>query len=368
MSMRRLSPMSIGTIWLLLTAVACGSAAQTPQPAAPPAQTSSPPAAQTPGVTKPDAVAIIDGVAIPFSALDEAVAPQIAKLDEQAYEIRRQQLDELIANRLLADEAKRRGVPADALIKTEVTDKVAAVTDKDLAKFIEDNRSRLRADPATLVPQIRKYLEAQREDARRQAFLDELKTKAKVEVLLSAPARFRAPIDLAGAPVRGPQQAPVTIVEFSDFHCPYCRSVQETLKEVLAKYPTQVRLVYKHFPLDDRHPDARRVAEASWCADKQQRFWQFHDAVYASEPDGSSAAMTAMAGKAGLDVKAFDACIASGQAAPIVNAQLEEGQHFGVTGTPGFFINGRLMSGALPLSAFSEIIDEELAAATKAAH
>ena len=361
--------MSIGAICLLLTAVACGSSAQTPQSAAQSARQAPPPAAAPPpAVTKPEAAAIIDGVAIPFSALDQAVAPQIAKLDEQAYEIRKQQLDELIANRLIADEAKHRGLSVDALIKAEVADKVAPVTDKELAKFIEDNRSRMRADPATLMPQIRKYLEAQREEARRQAFLDELRTKAKVEVMLSAPPRFRAPIELAGSPVRGPQEAPVTIVEFSDFHCPYCRSVQETLREVLAKYPTQVRLVYKHFPLDDRHPEARHVAEASWCADKQQRFWQFHDAVYASEPDGSSTALTAIAGKAGLDVKAFDTCLASGQAAPVVNAQLEEGEHFGVTGTPGFFINGRLMSGALPLSAFTEVIDEELATAAKAAH
>jgi len=131
---------------------------------------------------------------------------------------------------------------------------------------------------------------------------------------------------------------------------------------VLAKYPTQVRLVYKHFPIDSLHPQARRVADASWCAQEQHKFWEFHDAVYASAPDASPAAIAGFASKAGLDMKAFDACVASGKGDPIVQAHIDEGNHYGVSGTPGFFVNGRLLSGAVPFSAFSEIIDEELAA------
>ena len=183
-----------------------------------------------------------------------------------------------------------------------------------------------------------------------------------MQVLLKMPPFYRAPIELAGAPSKGPDGAPVTIVEFSDFHCPYCRGVQSTLDQLLAKYPTQVRLVYKHFPIDSLHPQARRVADASWCAQQQHKFWEFHDAVYASAPDASAAAIAGFASKAGLDLKAFDACVASGKADPIVQAHIDEGQHYGVSGTPGFFVNGRLLSGAVPLSAFSEVIDEELAA------
>ncbi len=104
------------------------------------------------------------------------------------------------------------------------------------------------------------------------------------------------------------------------------------------------------------------MADASWCAQEQHKFWEFHDAVYASAPDASAAAIAGFASKAGLDMKAFDACVASGKADPIVQAHIDEGQHYGVSGTPGFFVNGRLLSGAVPLSAFSEIIDEELAA------
>jgi protein-disulfide isomerase len=335
------------TAWLVVGLTGCGSAAQNPAP------------------LPADPVAVVDGVPVTKAALDEAVAPQIAKLDEQAYEIRKRQLDDMISQRLLDSEAKRRGVTVAALVASEVTSKVAPVTQADLDQFVEANRARLRDDPAKIMPQIRSYLESQRESDRRAAFVDELKAKAKVEVLLLPPTTFRAQIDLTGAPYRGPLDAPVTVVEFSDFHCPFCRRVQPTLRELMAKYPTQVRLVYKHFPLDQLHPEARRAAEASWCAQQQDRFWQFHDIVYANPPDGSLAKLTAMAAEAGVDVKSFEQCMASPKPAQVVETQVEEGDHYGVDGTPGFFVNGRLISGAVPLSALSELVDEELAAKSR---
>jgi protein-disulfide isomerase len=119
--------------------------------------------------------------------------------------------------------------------------------------------------------------------------------------------------------------------------------------------------VYKHLPLDNLHPQARRVAEASWCAGEQNRFWQFHDAVYA-ENNPNAVALAALASKAGVDVPAFESCLAAGKAAPVVQAQAEEGARYGVNGTPGFFVNGRFVSGAVPFDTFVRLIDEELAA------
>ncbi len=348
-----------------LASFGCGSGGQSPAPAPQPAQT--PGAAKSSPASAPaapgDVVAVIDGEPLSRATLEEAVAPQIAKLDEEAYGIRKQQLDDLINDRLFAAEAKRRGITVDALIATEVTAKAGDVADADVQAFVATNRRRLPADPTALFPQIKDYLTNERIKARREAFANDLRAKAHVQVLLKMPPFYRAPIDLAGAPSKGPDGAPVTIVEFSDFHCPYCRGVQSTLDQLLAKYPTQVRLVYKHFPIDSLHPQARRVADASWCAQQQHKFWEFHDAVYAGAPDASPAAIAGFASKAGLDMKAFDACVASGKGDPIVQAHIDEGQHYGVSGTPGFFVNGRLLSGAVPLSAFSEIIDEELAAA-----
>jgi protein-disulfide isomerase len=349
-----------------LSSFGCGSA---PQAAAPASKAVSPAAASvaqqsqaSPAPGSSDVVAVINGEPVSRATLDEAVAPQIAKLDEEAYEIRKQQLDDMINDRLFAAEAKRRGLSVDALLAQEVTAKAGQATDADIQDFIARNHRRLPADPTSVIPQIKDYLNTEKTKSRREAFASELRTKAHVQVLLKMPTVYRAPIDLAGAPSKGPATAPVTIVEFSDFHCPYCRGVQSTLQQLLAKYPNDVRLVYKHFPIDSLHPQARKVADASWCAQQQQRFWEFHDAVYASAPDASDAAIASFGTKAGLDMKAFDACLASGKADPIVQAHIDEGTHYGVSGTPGFFVNGRLLSGAVPLSSFSEIIDEEIAA------
>jgi protein-disulfide isomerase len=308
-----------------------------------------------------DAVAVIDGVPVSRQELEASVAAQIAKLDEQAYGIRRDQLDELITTRLLAAEAKRRSRSVESLVDEEITKKAGSVSDTEIDAFIVANRDRLPADPAAIRGQIRSYMEEQRTTERRTAFVDELRRKAKVDVLLKPPPVFRATIEVDGAPIRGPKVAPVTIVEYSDFHCPYCRRVQPTLLQLLAKYPTQVRLIYKHLPLDSLHPQARQFAEASWCAAEQDRFWQFHDAVYASSSP-TATPLTDFAGKSGLDVSRFKSCLASGHAAAVVQAQADEGARHGVNGTPGFFINGRPLSGAVPFETFVRFIDEELAA------
>jgi protein-disulfide isomerase len=338
--------MVVATLAAWGASAGCGNAAQ------------SAPAAQTnPG----EAVAVVDGVPVTRQELESAVAGQIAKLDEQAYQVRRDQLEELITTRILMAEAKRRGAAVETLVADEITKKVPAVTDADLDAFIASNRARLPADPAAIRGQIRSYLEEQRTNERRSAFVDELRRKSNVEVRLKPPPIFRASIDVDGAPIRGPKVAPVTIVEYSDFHCPFCRRVQPTLLQLLAKYPTQVRLIYKHLPLDNLHPQARKFAEASWCAAEQNRFWQFHDAVYA-EANPTGVPLSALAGKSGLDVAQFESCVTSGKAAPIVQAQADEGARHGVNGTPGFFINGRPLSGAVPYETFVRLIDEELAA------
>lgn len=332
--------------WL---SAACGQAQ-------PPAAAQSPAAA--PGASEP--VATVGGAAITRADLDALVAPQIAKLDEQAHQIRRAQLDELIAQKLIEAEAKARNLTPEALEKAEVADKTAPLTQADLDAFVAANRARLPGDPAALMPQIRQYLTEQRVGMRRQAFLDELRGKTKVEVLLKAPAMFRAAIDLAGAPTRGASDAKVTVVEFSDFHCPFCKRVQPTLSQLLTKYPKDVKLVFKHMPLDQLHPQARRAAEASWCAQQQGKFWEYHTLLYAGGPDGSEATLTALAGRAGLDPAAYQQCMASGKAAEVVQQQVEEGTKFGVSGTPGFFVNGRFLNGAVPLETFVQVIDEEL--------
>jgi protein-disulfide isomerase len=306
-------------------------------------------------------VATIDGTAITEAELRSKAGPELARLESQTYELKRGALDELIAAHLLEAEASRRGVTVKALEADEVTAKVAPVTEAELAAFINTNRQRIRGDADALRPQISEFLTQQKREARRAEFVDALRAAASVSVALEEPAVFRAAIDLDGAPIRGEVDAPVTIVEFSDFHCPFCRSVQPTLSTLLDRYKGKVRLAYKHLPLDALHPNARRVSEASWCAQQQGRFWEFHDVVYAAGgSDASDATLQQFAAQAQLDQDAFTACLAGPEAARAVDADVTEGRALDLNGTPGFYINGRELHGAQPLEAFVRIIDEEL--------
>jgi protein-disulfide isomerase len=309
-------------------------------------------------------VAEVDGESITAAQLDKALGTSLDKLEQQIYEMRRQQLDELIAQKLVTKEAARRGMTIEGLLAAEVTAKITPVTDADVDQFFDANRARLPQQP-DIKQQIRRYLETQRQGDRRDAYVRGLRDGAKVTVSLAPPPVTRVTVDIAGAPSRGPENAPVTIVEFSDFHCPFCRRVQPTLEQLLAKYPGKIRLVYKDLPLDSLHPQARVAAEAAQCAHEQGKFWPYHDKLYERGTDTSTATLTAVAADAGLDVPAFSQCLASGRQKATVQRSLDEGESFGATGTPTFFINGRMMSGALPLETFSRIIDEELSGAVQ---
>lgn len=311
-------------------------------------------------------LATVDGVAITEQDLRKAAGLELSRLEEQLYELKKTQLDALIDQRLLETEAKKRGLSVEALEDAEIASQVAPVSEPEVDAFIEANRARIRGDVTQLRPQIREYLREQKIGARRGDVVGRLRSAAKVDVRLTAPAVFRADVDIAGAPIRGAATAPVTIVEYSDFHCPFCRRVQPTLTALLEKYPGQVRLVYKHLPLDGLHPQARRVSEAAWCAGQQDRFWQFHDAVYAdTSSDASEATLTRYATAAGLDAARFASCLSSPEAKSAVQREVEQGERLGLNSTPGFFVNGREIRGAQPLEAFVAIVDEELRGARR---
>jgi protein-disulfide isomerase len=285
----------------------------------------------------------------------------LAKLEEQLYAVRRQYLDKLIANQLLADEAERRGVSVQALVAAEVTSKVATVTEPEVDEFLKSNSGRLQGDPVAVRQQIRTYLRDQRVAGKREAFVQSLRARADVVLLVKKPAEFRAKLNTDGAPFRGSATALVTIVEFSDFHCPFCRQVGPVVAQVLSRYGDKVKLVHRDFPLDSLHPQARQAAEAARCAGDQGKFWQYHDRLLVRASNGSTAELRATASAVGLDMVAFDRCASSRTYREAVQHDVDEGTRLGVTGTPTFFINGRSIAGTQPIDAFASLIDQELA-------
>jgi protein-disulfide isomerase len=311
--------------------------------------------------TSSERAAAVNGSPIMAADVDAKLGNSLAKLQDEMFRLRQKQLDVMIDQKLLEDEAAKRGVTIAALVQSEITSRAEQPTQEEVAKFYDENKAKLQGELTTLQDQIKNFLTAQRIQTRQQEFLKSLRAAAKIEVFLNPPPIFRSEVATTGAPVRGRADAPVTIVEFSDFHCPYCRKVQPALDEVRKKYGDRVKLVFRDYPLDNLHPQARAAAEAARCAAEQDKFWEFHDRIFKSDPDASPATLDRFATETGMDVAAFDACRTSGKYKAAVQTSSQEGVRLGLTGTPTFFINGRILVGAQPLDAFARIIDEELA-------
>lgn len=308
----------------------------------------------------PEKVAEVNGQPILAGEVDSKLGANLAQLQQQIFTMRQKQLDSMIDQRLLEAEATRRRVTVGDLLEAEVTSRVAPVTSADAEKLYRDNAGKLDGDFKTLEPQLKTYLGAQRMQIRRQEFVKTLRTAANVSVFLKPPPVFRSQISLESTPVRGNAAAPVTIVEFSDFHCPFCRKAQASLNSVRAKYGDKVKFAFRDFPLDGLHPKARAAAAAAHCANEQGKFWEFYDRLF-QESGSTDGANQRFAKELGMDVKKFEACTASGKYDGQILASVEEGVRLGVTATPTFFVNGRILVGAQPLEAFTKVIDEELA-------
>jgi protein-disulfide isomerase len=248
-------------------------------------------------------------------------------------------------------------------LDAEVTSKVGLVTEKEIQDFYEQNKGRLRGNEDDLRPKIRAFLQQHKLAEQRAHFVESLRSQGKVVVRLKPPPVIRIDVSIKDAPFRGPVKAPVTIVEFSDFECPFCKRVHPTLTQLLAKYPGKLKLVYRDFPLESIHPQARRAAVAARCAADQGKFWDYYDALFKESPKLSPDDLKRYAKQVGLDGAKFDACVAKDTHKAAIERDLEEGRRLGITGTPAFFINGRSLTGAQPLGAFTRLIDEELARA-----
>jgi protein-disulfide isomerase len=304
----------------------------------------------------------VGGRAITIGELDEHIKENLFReasedgAPAKLYELRSQAVEEMVDEQLLAAEAKARGLSVEDLTQLEVS-KAKPVEQAEIQQFYDQIKARLGKTPMEAVTdQIRQRLQAQRQAETRQAFVAGLREKANVSIAIEPPR-----IEVAAeGPSLGPANAPVTIVEFSDYQCPFCKRAEPTVHEVAKRYPEQVRIVYRHFPLDNIHPEARPAAEAAACAHDQGKFWEYHALVFQSSPKLAKDQLRELAGQAKLDVAAFDACVADGRTRARVEADVAAGREAGVSGTPAFYVNGIPLSGARSLDEFVKLIDREL--------
>jgi protein-disulfide isomerase len=312
---------------------------------------------QTETAAAPAVMATIGEEVVTREDVEQTVAADLQRLERERHEILERGLESLVNERLIEMGARADGLEPEQFVEREVAGKIREISDQQVDEFYEAQKSRIGRPKEQVVDQIREYLADQERQAAQQLLIDGLREKYEVRSFLEP---LRVAVAIAGAPARGPEDAPITIVEFSDFQCPFCSRVVPTLDRIQEAYGDDVRLVFRHFPLHRIHPQAQKAAEASLCADEQGKFWAMHDAMFADQGGLSIAALKEKAAAVGLDETTFAECLDSGRQAERVDSDLEDGVALGVSGTPAIFINGRLLSGAQPYDEIAKIIDDEL--------
>ena len=284
----------------------------------------------------------VNGEPITTGQLEEAVQNQIEQVNDQIEQIKRSMLDQLINNLLLRQAARAQGLDANDYLRVKVES--LTVSGEEVDRAYEKSKHRF---PAVLESEVKYRIRRQLEDNRRaeamQQLLSQFRRASRVQnFLLERPP---SAIDLSpqAGPALGPPKARLTIVEFSDFECPFCRHLQPVLRRVLERWPQEVRLIYKHLPLE-RHRNAFGASKAAVCADRQGVFWEFHDALYREDQDLSPQGVASIAESLDMELEAFEACLRDEGASAVVQADLALARRAGVSGTPTLFVNGRRVS------------------------
>src|ERR1700722_3331438 len=293
--------------------------------------------------------------------LDAKVQPQIVQMRaalekrvdqliaDKSFDLRRQTLESMTDDYLVQQAADKQKLTVPEYLKKEFAGK-DAVTDAEAKAFYDKNKQAGTAPYEKIKPELMQMMN-------RQALMDRLRKDQPVKILLEPK---RVVVDSGGHPALGAKDAPVTIVEFTDFQCPYCKASEATLKQLRDKYGDKIRLVHMDFPLPF-HAHSLDAAKAARCANDQGKFWQFHDALFANQSKLAPADLKATAKTLGMNSAKFDTCFDSAKYDSQIKADQAVGEKVGVDGTPAFFIDGRPLTGAQPIPKFQDLIDDELA-------
>ncbi len=309
------------------------------------------------GQTPETVLARVNDKEITQKQVDDSIAAQIYPLQQQLYAIRKAALENLVTRTILESEAASRGVSVEELRK-QLTQGEIKVTAAQVEEAYKQNASFFASmSPDEARERLRLDLENQARMKNYRAGLEALRKKWTVSINFSPPV-FVSELDDGVSPTKGSPNPRVTILEFSDFECPFCRQVQSTLKQVVERYGRDVRLVFKNLPLEG-HRNSFPAARAAYCAAEQDRFWEFHDALFSAQ-DLSPPLLELIASNLGLAPERFKTCLSSEQSRAAIIKDLEAAKLFRIDGTPSFIVNGKLIKGALSFADFQKIIEQEL--------
>ncbi len=291
--------------------------------------------------------------------LDQMLAEYLMGRYDAEYQAAQQAMDE----KLLEAEAKKRGMAAiEDLLKAEINDKVGKPTEAELAEAYEALKRKLRGQSMEESRGILETAVTQKKQGERYAvYIGELRKSYKATVQLAFPDVPRTEVSVDDDPFVGPADAPVTIVQFAEFQCPYCGKARESVDQVMANYEGKVKFVFRDYPLDF-HQNAIPAAVAANCAGKQDKYWPVHDAFMKNQAALAEGDLLRVARDAKVDMEAWETCRKDPAIEAEIRKDFEDGQKAGVTGTPAFFINGVFLNGAQPYEKFEAIVAAELQA------
>jgi protein-disulfide isomerase len=311
------------------------------------------PAASTPSPSS--VVAEVDGRTLTSIDLEQRKSGSLLQARYQYYTSQRKALDQLVDEELLALAAERQHLTAEELLEKKVYKDIKDPTEDQLQVYYEGMESN---EPYPAVrDRVLEHIRELRRDKARAAYIKELRSQARLRILLSPPV---AGLNLENALVRGSKDAPVQLVEFADYECPYCQQVNPLIQKLQEEYGDKLSFAYKDFPLPMHHR-SQNAAEASRCAGEQGKYWEYHDVLYYSRMlDVNDLKKHAQVLK--LDEGRFAKCLDEGKEAEAVKKDLEEGKKMGLPGTPSFFVNGHYFHGSVDYSTLKEMVDQQLPA------
>lgn len=298
-------------------------------------------------------VARVSGADLTLSDLQQDEGGKLLQAEYQYYLNERKALEELIDNRLLGDEARKKNIPLEQLLDTEVYKGVKDPTEDQLEVYYEglDTQEPYQSVREDVLQHIREL----RRTKARAAYVEQLRKEAKINVMLMPPS---AQVNVSKAYARGSDNAPVVLVEFADYQCPYCQKVNPQIQQLKKEYGDNLTVIFKDFPLPMHH-GSEKAAEASRCAGEQGKFWEYHDVLFYSKLLDVDA-LKEHARVLKLDGDRFDTCLDSGAETGAVKKDLDEAKSLGLTGTPSFFVNGHFFSGVVDYAALKDIVNQQM--------
>ena len=309
----------------------------------------------------PGVAAKVGDITVTNQELQDGIESDLFEAESKVFDIQFNRLKSILLQKFMDRDPRKQSLSNDDFLAKYISQNVS-ISEKEIDAFIKDQNIPAEHINPQVKEKIKNYLEMERKKESVDKWLAEQTKKDQVEVYMQKPRRPSFPLEVGNAPFAGGKDAKVTIIEFSDFQCPFCAKGADILNQLKKKYGKSVKVAFKNFPLPF-HNHAEKAAVASLCANEQSAdlFWKMHDTMFANQDALDPVGLKGLAKKAGLKVDQFEKCLTENKYLAQVQADMEEGRKIKVKSTPTFFINGQLINGAQPIDVFTELVDEELA-------